>query len=87
MCFKKENEIFKENYPTDADEIKYYTDKVEYIFREIGIATLVTESGKMSRNGIARSSLYSRYCGNTKIGMKKQKRLYFCATKLERQIK
>lgn len=45
MCFKKENEIFKENYPTDADEIKYYTDKVEYIFREIGIDNSYTRHG------------------------------------------
>lgn len=45
MCFKKENEIFNENYPTDADEIEYYTNKVEYIFREIGIDNSYTRCG------------------------------------------
>ena len=45
MCFKKENEIFNENYPTDADEIEYYTNKVEYIFREIGIDNSYTRYG------------------------------------------
>lgn len=45
MCFKKENEIFNENYPTDADEIEYYTNKVEYIFRKIGIDNSYTRYG------------------------------------------
>lgn len=45
MCFKKENETFKEIYPTDGEEIEYYTDKVERIFREIGIDNDYTRHG------------------------------------------
>lgn len=37
MCFAKENEEFKAKYDSYSKEIEYYTDRVDQIFRTIGI--------------------------------------------------
>lgn len=37
MCFAKENEEFKARYDSYSKEIEYYTDRVDQIFRTIGI--------------------------------------------------
>lgn len=37
MCFAKENEEFKARYDSYSKEIEYYTDRVDLIFRTIGI--------------------------------------------------
>lgn len=45
MCFKTENEEFKKKFPTDVDEIRFYADRVEDVFRQIGIDYNYTRLG------------------------------------------